>query len=72
MDLFFLAIGNCARRTPDLSPGLLGFFSLLPLCCVPLRRFNKNFLTLQIPLKEGTGGEREGEDRVTLQITLIS
>jgi hypothetical protein len=24
-------------------------------------RFNKNFLTLQIPLKEGIGGEREGD-----------
>jgi hypothetical protein len=34
-------------------------------------RFNKIFDTLQIPLKEGIGSEREGEDRVTLQITLI-
>jgi hypothetical protein len=25
-------------------------------------RFNKNVLTLWIPLKEGIGGEREGED----------
>jgi hypothetical protein len=24
-------------------------------------RFNKNFLTLQIPLKEGIGGETEGD-----------
>jgi len=24
-------------------------------------RFNKNFLTLRIPLKEGIGGEREGD-----------
>jgi hypothetical protein len=27
---------------------------------------------LQIPLKEGTGGERRGENRVTLQITRIA
>jgi hypothetical protein len=31
-----------------------------------------NFITLQIPLKEEIGGEREGEERVTLPITLIS
>ncbi len=40
-------------------------------------RFNKkNFLTLQVLLKEGTRGERrpkrQGEDRVTLGITLLT
>jgi hypothetical protein len=40
-------------------------------------RFNKNFLTLPIPLKEGTrGGESRPKDRVkdrvTLWITLLS
>jgi hypothetical protein len=46
-----------------LKSSSFGFFflSLLPSCCVPLLRFNKNFLTLQIPLKEGTGGERQGD-----------
>jgi len=34
-------------------------------------RFNKNFLTLQIQLKEGIGDERRGEDGVTLRISLI-
>jgi hypothetical protein len=29
-------------------------------------RSNKNFLTLRIPLKEGIGGEREGEDRIII------
>jgi hypothetical protein len=29
------------------------------------------FLTLRIPLKEGLGGDRQGEDRVTLQISLM-
>jgi hypothetical protein len=38
-------------------------------------RFNKNVFTLRIPLREGTGGERraqrQGEDRVILQIALL-
>ncbi len=33
--------------------------------------FNKNFLTLQIPLKEGLGRERRPKDRVNLRISLI-
>jgi hypothetical protein len=35
-------------------------------------RLNKIFLTLQIPLEEGNGGESRPKDRVTLQITLVS
>jgi hypothetical protein len=34
-------------------------------------RFNKNFITLQIPLQEGIGGERRPKDRVTSRMTLL-
>jgi hypothetical protein len=34
-------------------------------------RFNKNFFTLQIALKEGIGGESRLKDMVTLWITLL-